>query len=145
MATRIEKTDLARDALYDKVNTMIDEVNTKIDKSTISGWSMPSSRYIDLTLGADGTTYVAPANGYFYVKKNSTSGQYIWFRLYNSTNTVMDITFWGSNNGFIGAFIPVSKGSKVEIYYSASGDTQLFRFIYAEGEPYNPIGRNSGI
>lgn len=31
MATRIEKTDLARDALYDKVNTMIDEVNTKID------------------------------------------------------------------------------------------------------------------
>ena len=26
MATRIEKTDLARDALYDKVNTMIDEV-----------------------------------------------------------------------------------------------------------------------
>ena len=105
------------------------------DKSTISGWSMPSSRYIDLTLGADGTTYVAPANGYFDVKKNFTSsGRYIWFRLYNSTNTVMDITFWGSNNGFIGAFIPVSKGSKVEIYYNTDGDTKLFRFIYAEGD-----------
>ena len=38
MATRIEKTDLARDALYDKVNTMIDEVNTKIDNKD----SLPS-------------------------------------------------------------------------------------------------------
>lgn len=38
MATRIEKTDLARDALYDKVNVMIDEVNTKIDNKD----SLPS-------------------------------------------------------------------------------------------------------
>ena len=38
MVTRIEKTDLARDALYDKVNTMIDEVNTKIDNKD----SLPS-------------------------------------------------------------------------------------------------------
>ena len=33
MTTRIKKSDLARDALYDKVNIMIDEVNTKIDTS----------------------------------------------------------------------------------------------------------------
>lgn len=38
MVTRIKKTDLARDALYDKVNTMIDEVNTKIDNKD----SLPS-------------------------------------------------------------------------------------------------------
>ena len=38
MATRIEKTDLARDALYNKVNVMIDEVNTKIDNKD----SLPS-------------------------------------------------------------------------------------------------------
>ena len=38
MTTRIEKSDLARDALYDKVNTMIDEVNTKIDNKD----SLPS-------------------------------------------------------------------------------------------------------
>ena len=38
MATRIKKTDLARDALYDKVNVMIDEVNTKIDNKD----SLPS-------------------------------------------------------------------------------------------------------
>ena len=105
------------------------------DSSWLSGLSMPSSRYIDLTLGADGSTYTAPVNGYFYVKKDFTkSGQYIWFILYNSTDAVMDITFWGSNSGFIGAFIPVSKGSKVKIHYNASGDTKLCRFIYAEGE-----------
>lgn len=38
MATRIEKTDLARDALYEKVNTMVDELNTKIDNKD----SLPS-------------------------------------------------------------------------------------------------------
>ena len=38
MATRIKKTDLARDALYNKVNVMIDEVNTKIDNKD----SLPS-------------------------------------------------------------------------------------------------------
>ena len=38
MVTRIEKSDLARDALYDKVNVMIDEVNTKIDNKD----SLPS-------------------------------------------------------------------------------------------------------
>ena len=27
---------------------------------------MPSSRYIDLTLGASGSTYTAPANGWFF-------------------------------------------------------------------------------
>lgn len=116
------------------------------DKSTISGWGMPSSRYINLTLGADDTTYVAPANGCFYVKKDfAASGQYIWFKLYNSTDTVMDITFWGSNNGFIGGFISVSKGSKVRIKYTASGAVKEFRFIFAEGEPYNPVSSSGGI
>ena len=38
MVTRIEKSDLARDALYDKANVMIDEVNTKIDNKD----SLPS-------------------------------------------------------------------------------------------------------
>lgn len=38
MVTRIEKSDLARDALYEKVNTMVDELNTKIDNKD----SLPS-------------------------------------------------------------------------------------------------------
>lgn len=109
------------------------------DKSTISGWSMPSTKYIDLTLGSNGSAYIAQGNGYLYLKKNYTAiNQYIWFKYYYSNsameNSVMDITFWGSNNGFIGAFIPVRKGSKTEVYYNADGDTLEFRFIFAEGE-----------
>lgn len=104
------------------------------DKSTISGWSMPGTKYIDLTLGSSGSAYVAGVNGYLYLKKNYTAiNQYIWFRYYYA-NSIMDITFWGSESGFIGAFIPVRKGSKIEIYYTAAGDTIEFRFIFAEGE-----------
>lgn len=110
------------------------------DKSTISGWSMPSSRYVDLTLGASGTTYRAPANGYLHLQKNFTAGnQYIFFRLYNDAAVVMDTTFWGgTSTGYIAASIPVSKGSKVGIHYTTGGNTIYFRFIYAEGEAIIP-------
>ncbi len=115
------------------------------DKSTISGWSMPSSRYIDLTLGASGSTYTAPANGYLYLKKNYTAkNQYIWFKYYYA-NSIMDITFWGSETGFIGASVPVREGSKMEIWYGAAGDTIEFRFIYAEGEHNNLVSSGGGI
>ena len=48
------------------------------DSSYIAHQAMPSNRYIDLTLGVSGTTYTAPADGYFTVNKSATaSGEYI--------------------------------------------------------------------
>ena len=35
-------------------------------RQVISGLGKPSSKYIDLTVGASGTTYIAPMNGYLY-------------------------------------------------------------------------------
>ena len=98
------------------------------DKSTISGWSMPSSRYIDLTLGASGSTYTAPANGYFQLAV--MVGKMI--QLYNNSKS----DFWKASLSMDEAFaetIECQKGDKVQCYYIYT-TFRWFRFYYAEGE-----------
>jgi len=95
-------------------------------------------------LGASGTTYIAPANGWFLVDKLGNAGQYMYAanakkytgadpwdysgRVYvqtsNGTHTNDSFTLW----------IPCQKGDNVCINYSASGNVRLFRFIYAQGQ-----------
>ena len=53
------------------------------DNYLLSQLSMPSNKYIDLTLGASGTTYTAPANGYFFVEKISGASNE-WLTLHSS-------------------------------------------------------------
>ncbi len=54
----------------------IDASNFNADgKSLLSGLGMPSNRYIDLTLGASGATYTAPANGYIFLEMVGTQAQ----------------------------------------------------------------------
>ena len=104
------------------------------DKSIISGWSMPSSRYIDLTLGASGSTYTAPANGYFLVYKQSTAiNQYI--TMSNLGSGGLGFTHFSASSGnMLKSFLPVKNGQKIEITYTLDGAARKFRFIYAEGE-----------
>ena len=101
------------------------------DSSTISGWSMPSSKYIDLTLGASGISYTAPANGWFYISKETTGAQYVEFvNLVSgfSSGSVYYSTF------HVVAFIPARKGDAIQLNYNAGGTLNAFRFYYAEGE-----------
>ena len=101
------------------------------NKNTIAGWSMPSNEYIDLTLNASGSTYTAPANGYFLLNKNAPSqGQYIY--LINHSTELGSVNI--SNGGNVRTYLPVKKGDIIEIVYDASGTTTFFRFVYAEGE-----------
>lgn len=104
------------------------------DKTTISGWAMPSSRYIDLTLGASGATYTAPANGYFCLDKAGTQNEYIDIR--NNTTGLLrsktTISAPGTEN--IAVYMPCKKGDEIAVVYTATGTTNRFRFIYAEGE-----------
>ena len=102
------------------------------DAPTLASFGMPSNRYIDLTLGASGTTYTAPANGYFEFKKSSTAaGQNI--QLENSTGNI-SIGIISYSNNSLRCFLPVKKGDTIKVLYSADGTTTAFRFVYAEGE-----------
>lgn len=101
------------------------------DKSTISGWSMPSGRFIDLTLGASGSNYTAPANGFFFVEKVTQAvGQFL---IFNTANMEQESIAVNAAN-WVGGFVPIKKGGKCKIIYTASGAVGYFRFIYAEGE-----------
>lgn len=106
---------------------------TMSNKNIISGWGMPSNRYIDLTLGASGTTYTAPANGYLHLYKEVNSAdQYV---VLTNTNNGLGMHAWvPKSGGGAVATIPVKKGDIVSINYTAGANVICFRFIYAEGE-----------
>ena len=105
---------------------------TATGKSTIAHQSMPSNSYTDLTLGADGSSYTAPADGYLYLARTSSaSGQRVKFT--NTSAANMAVSTWSSGTQNLEIIMPVSKSDVVYVYYNAGGATNQFRFIYANG------------
>lgn len=96
--------------------------------------AMPSNRYIDLTPGANGTSYIAPADGWIaFAKKLTATGQFVCL-----SNRTIDMSTMGCNatdgsGGNTSCFIPCKKGDEVVTWYSAGGDVLVLKFIYAEG------------
>lgn len=96
--------------------------------------AMPSNRYINLTPGANGTSYIAPADGWIaFAKKLTATGQFVGL----SNNTIgmstMGCNASDGSGGNTSCFIPCKKGDKVVTWYSAGGDFLTLKFIYAEG------------
>ena len=105
---------------------------TKTNKVQAAEASMPSGRYIDLTLGSSGTTYTAPANGWFWFSKIAGTNLF-GVGIENKRNGMIigsDAGAPGSGN----AVMPVLAGDNVVVRYSATGETLGFRFIYAQGD-----------
>lgn len=101
------------------------------DNEYMAHMAMPSDKYIDLELGASGSTYTAPADGWFHIRKKATvAGKYISAGvdgLYYLTTVSV------TTNQTFGLLFPVKKGETLKVTYSADGDTVYFRFIYAVG------------
>lgn len=104
------------------------------DKATIQDWAissaMPSREYVNLTLGASGTTYTMPADGWLLVDLQMTSGKN--FVVWNTTKQ------YGSSVSSSATFgqailLPVNESDKVTVEYNSSGAVNHFRFIYARG------------
>lgn len=114
--------------LVDKVDTNANNLTAE-GKSLIAGYPMPSSRSVSLTVGASGTQYTAPANGWFYAKAVSTgAGQELTFtgRLASTSRST------GSGQNLF-ASVPILKNDPTTLWYgNVTIDT--FMFVYAEGD-----------
>lgn len=115
----------------------IDAGNVSVSgKAFISALSMPSSKFIDLTLGASGTTYTAPVNGWFVVNSHLSDGN--WLSLANDTNKFCSITVNNLNLDAV-CSIPAKAGDIIELSYEGTINTQSYQphpfvFIYAQGD-----------
>ena len=104
----------------------------------LQSYSLPSNRYIDLTLGASDTTYTAPADGFAYIHKDCPTDIY-WdinlFSLDANNNKMVHKGIVRTINGSGGILLTVRKNQKFIVgWYSGSGGrVDVFRFYYAVG------------
>lgn len=134
----VSKTDIQID-----IDNVLTDLNGKADvdfaninntaKIAITHNAMPSDVYDDLTLGASGSTYTAPADGYFYLDKlSSASGQYM-----DIASAGIRVTIYASaSSQNLRTFLPAKKGESIIVRYSLAGTTEgntFFRFVYAVG------------
>jgi hypothetical protein len=115
-------------------NTEFNKNTNLVNSSTIANYAMPSNTYIDLTLGASGSTYTAPADGWFYVNKIAgTDWHYV--TITNTSKVSTGYSDWRADyrTSPLTPMLPVQKGDVVKIEYNATGATQAFKFIYAQG------------
>lgn len=104
------------------------------DSSWIAQQSMPSNKYIDLSLGATGTTYTAPANGWFMFNGQGPTWIDAAVSFQNGPHYGYCYKSRESDN-YTRLLIPVQKGAVLLLQYDSTVTNLIqFRFIYAQGE-----------
>lgn len=101
----------------------VNTINT-YQRAELAGMGMPSNKYLDLTLGASGSTYTAPANGWFCLIGPTEASGYIG-------NDISGITTSGTPVYGLNVRFQVRKGETVTILYTSA---TILRFIYAQGD-----------
>lgn len=99
-------------------------------KSVLAGMGMPSGRRVDLTLGASGAYYTAPANGWVAFCKMATAA-FQNIAIFCPDIEILDWSCGSNLNLFV--YAPVKKGDVFSAAFTADGQLHFFRFIYAEG------------
>ena len=135
---------LSTDETVTEYDWKLDTVAEILTVPTLNGSEdLLSDRYDDLELKASGSTYTAPANGWYYYCRVTAGSQYVILAV-NSTdltnaNTIRQTAkYCSSDVGTVSGltvvgFVPVKRGDKVTYIGNANGAGLRFRFIYAEG------------
>lgn len=132
--TLSNQTDLQNslNSLQTLITNLTTTVNTKVNKATATSASLPSTKNTALTLGASGTSYTAPADGWVVFQKYAgITAAYI--SLINSATGLIDEVANANASARCAVFMPVLKNNKFTANYSATGNTVLFKFVYAQG------------
>lgn len=127
---------LSTDETVTEYDWKLDTVAETLTVPTLNGSEdLLSDRYDDLELKASGSTYTAPANGWFWIQKlSSSTGQHLTPVIKDSNGNIKyTLTSQPTAAGYDAEILaPVSKGDVISIGYSVGGATKSFRFIYAK-------------
>lgn len=131
--TALENTAGLNASLFnDKADIDLSNVPANIGstaKAYFTQIGMPSTTYDSLTLGASGSSYQAPADGYFYMKVTTTTSS-PYTRMYSANSIGSFAGFYGTASG-IHCFLPVKKGTSATVEYGGTGWSLYF--VYAQG------------
>lgn len=98
----------------------------------ISNIASPSAQYTDITIGAHGTYYTAPSDGWFTIwMEYAPQGKSIGIR--NAENNIGYVLSIGSGNGTYYVSVPVSSGQRAQAFHYNITPTGI-RFIPANGQ-----------
>ena len=131
LGKKVYETDKYVYKKYINVDDLSDSA-IKMDNSIssqVTHMAMPSNKYINLTLGASGTTYTAPADGYFTIFARAAKS----VRL---DALAVSCTLPDTEKGITGTHVPVKKGETMYLMYNSlnlSESWNYFRFVYAVG------------
>lgn len=122
---------------YDKASTADKAYSIMVKSPTnneyMAHMAMPSDKYVDLELGASGTTYVAPADGLVYFNtQNPTSERWLSVTIENKTAGYMN-TMADSIGSSVRGLLPIKKNDVFEIRYNSLNSTTIVRFYYSVG------------
>lgn len=122
------------DEIATDLNGKVDVDLTNVNNSGTSlgaSWGMPSSTHKNLTLGASGATYTAPANGWVNLTARQTAnGGFICLR--DNTTAIETRNQTAYNDNWLNVYIPVKKNDTFVAEYVGATVT-IFYFIYAVG------------
>lgn len=105
----------------------------KNDTTFITQQVMPGSKYVSLTLGASGATYIAPANGYFSI--DGQGPNWVDIAIIRSGLNYGYCYASRSADKYLRTIIPVLKGETCQIFFDTEFTNLIsFKFIYAKGE-----------
>lgn len=132
-AIEVDIDEIATD-LNGKADVDLTNVNNS-GTSKVASWAMPSNTNEDVTLGANGATYTAPANGWFtLVGYNGSAGS---TTLLNETSSVITMTGSPTSAYYAELSVPCAKNDVIQLswhngnlYIPAEG---WFKFVYAKG------------
>ncbi len=131
--------------VYDSVNTVWQgggvKANASLDNLTTVGrtvgasFSMPSSTYENLTFGASGDTYTAPANGWYVAERITTSSSNNFLNIKNTTSELgLQFPSISISNAGVIVYVPACKNDVIQIKYGSNTTASYLKFIYSEGE-----------
>ena len=101
--------------------------------------TMPGFNWISLTLGASGSVYLAPADGWVLVGKKAGKTTTAWLQVSvvnsdgspTSNGYYVNQYTYGNADVDMTLIFPIREGRYFTVAYTTTGDTMVFKFLYA--------------